>query len=72
MRGIPSGERLFVVSLEKTMGDGVLMKLKGVLGLVCGRKSEKNGPTFSKIPILILGMGVGLAFRRMLGAVRRR
>ena len=49
MRGIPSGERLFVVSLEKTMGDGVLVKSKGVLGLVCGRKSEKNGPTLQEI-----------------------
>ena len=72
MRGIPSGERLFVVSLEKTMGDGVLVKSKGVLGLVCGRKSEKNGPTFSKIPLLFLGMGVGLVSGRMHGAVRRR
>ena len=72
MRGIPSGERLFVASLEKTMGDGVLVTSKGVLGLVCGRKSEKNGPTYAKIHILLLGMGVELAFGRMHGAVRRR
>ena len=72
MRGNPSGERLFVISLEKTMGDGVLVTSKGVLGLVCGRKSGKNGTTFSKIPILILGMGVGLAFGRMHGVVRKR
>ena len=72
MRGIPFGERLFVVSLEKTKGDGVLVTSKGVLGLDCGRKSEKNGPTSSKIPILLLGMGVGLAFGGMHGAVRRR
>ena len=54
------------------MGDGVLVTSEGVLGLVIERKSEKNGPTFSKIPILLLGMGVGLAFGRMYGAVRRR
>ena len=72
MRGILSEERLSVVSLVKTMGAGVLETSMGVLGLVCGRKSEKNGPNFSKIPILPLGMGVELAFGRMHGAVRRR
>ena len=42
-----------------------------VMGLVCGRKSEKNSPSFSKTPTLSLGMGVGLTFGRMLGVVRR-
>ena len=43
-----------------------------VLGLDCGRKSEKNGPSLSKIPLLPLEMGEGLAFGRMFGVVRRR
>ena len=44
-RGILSGERLFVVSSAKAMGVGVLVTSMGVLGWVCGRKSEKNGPS---------------------------
>ena len=63
---------ILTLSLAKTMGVGVLVTLMGVLGLVCGRKSEKNGPSLSKIPILLLGMGKGLAFGRMYGVVRRR
>ena len=72
MRGILSGERLLVVSSVKNMGVGVLVISMGVLGLVCGRKSEKNDPSLSKIPLLPLGMGEGLAFGRMFGVVRRR
>ena len=56
----------------KTLGNGVLGTLMGVLGLVCGRKSKKNGPSYSKIPISSLGMGEGLAFGRMFGVARRR
>ena len=42
-----------------------------VMELVCGRKSEKNDPNFSKTLTLPLGMGVGLIFGRMLGVARR-
>ena len=71
MRGSLSGERLSVVSSVKTTGVGAQATSMEVLGLVCGSKSEKNGPSFSKIPTLHLGMGVGLTFGRMLGVGRR-
>ena len=71
MKGILFGERSLVASLGKTLGVGVLAISVVVLGLVCGRKSEKNGPSLSKIPLLPLAMGVGSAFGRMFGVVRR-
>ena len=72
MKGILFGERSLVASSEKTLGVGVLAISVVVLGLGCGRKSEKNGPSLSKIPLLPLEMGEELAFGRMSGVVRRR
>ena len=52
-------------------GVGAQVTSMEVMGLVCGRKSEKNGPNFSKTLTLPLGMGVGLISGRMLGVARR-
>ena len=53
------------------MGVGAQVTLMEVMGLVCGRKSEKNDPSFSITLSLSLGMGAGLIFGRMLGVARR-
>ena len=71
-KGILFGEGSLVASSEKNLGVGVLATSVVVLGLGCGRKSEKNGPSLSKIPLLPLEMGEGLTFGRMSGVVRRR
>ena len=59
-------------SLVKALGVGVLAISKEVLGLGCGRKSEKNGPNLSKMLLFPLVMGVGSPFGRMFGVARRR
>ena len=71
-KGILFGERSLVASLVKTLGVGVLAISVVVLGLVCGRKLEKNGPSLSKIPLFPLAIGVGSAFGRMFGVATRR
>ena len=66
MRGIHSEGRLYVGSLGRIEVVGALEKLEVLLGLVCGRRSERNGiqPSHFVFP---LGNGRRLHFWKDVG-----
>ena len=61
------GGRLFAVNLGSPLGAGTPVILEVDMGLVYGRKSEKNGLFFSRTRPLFLGMEGGSVSGVMLG-----
>ena len=61
------GGRLSVVNLVSPLGAGIPVTLEVDMGLVYGRKSEKNGLCFFRTRPLFLGMEGGSISGAMLG-----
>ena len=61
------GGRLFAVNLVSPLGVGTPVTLEVAMGLVYGRKSEKNGLFFSRTRPLFLGMEGGSISGAMFG-----
>ena len=71
MREIHFGGRLFVGSLGRIEVVGALEKLEVLLGLLCGRRLERNGIQPSLTLSFIGGMEEGYVFGRMFGTGMR-
>ena len=65
------GERLSAVNSVSPLGAGILVTLEVAMGLVYGRKSEKNGSFSCKTRSLFLGMEGGSISGAMFGVVGR-
>ena len=68
---MPYGERLFAVNLASPLGDDIPVTLEVAMGLVYGRKSEKNGSFSPRPRPLFLGMEGGSISGAMFGVVGR-
>ena len=65
------GERLSAVNLVSPLGADTPVTLEVAMGLVYGRKSEKNGSFSSRTRPLFLGMEGGSISGAMFGVVGR-
>ena len=71
MRGIRFGGGSLVVNLANHLGAGIPANSEVLMEPVCGRRSGKSGPVFSRTRLSPLGMEEGSISGKMYGAVGR-